>query len=42
MFKDLWAGKVKKEMKKLQGKSGEKEYWATLVVRKLNLRVKSL
>ncbi len=36
MFKDLWAGKVKKEMKKLQGKSGEKEYWATFSGQKLN------
>ncbi len=29
IFKDAISGKVKKEVKKLQGKSGDKEYWAT-------------
>ena len=29
IFKDAIKGKAMKEVKKLQGKSGEKEYWAT-------------
>ena len=36
LFKDLFVGKIKKEVKKLQGKSGGKEYWATFGAQKLN------
>lgn len=36
IFKDALKGKVLKEVKKVQGKSGEKEYWATFSGQKLN------
>lgn len=36
IFKDALKGKVLKEVKKVQGKSGEKEYWATFSGQNLN------
>lgn len=36
IFKDALKGKVLKEVKKAQGKSGEKEYWATFSGQNLN------
>lgn len=36
IFKDAFKGKVMKEVKKLQDKSGDKEYWATFSGQNLN------
>lgn len=36
IFKDALKGKVLKEVKKVQGKSGQKEYWATFSGQNLN------
>lgn len=38
IFKDALKGKVLKEVKKVQGKSGEKEYWATFGSQKLDFK----
>lgn len=36
IFKDVFRGKVTKQVKKLRGKSGMKEYWATFGGQKVN------